>query len=122
MRQVRDNPRLKTLRLAALIERKCATKVTSCDQQYKNGVTCHRFYKCFDGKAYSCQNPKLGFLSGSPLGSSLTCSEKYWGNGGKVPYLCTNYDDVKKRDDVKTRYHLETPQGVKQYNDDMCKA
>ena len=107
MRQVRDNPKLKTLQLPALIERSCATKVTSCGQQYKNGVTCHRFYKCSGGKAYSCQNPKLGFS---------TCSGKYWGKGGKDPYLCTDYADVK------TRYHLETPEGVDKYNDDMCKA
>ena len=113
MRQVRDNPKLETLQVAALLEKECTIKVTSCGQQYKNGYTCHRFYKCFDGVAYSCQNPK--FLQSM-------CSGKYWGKGGKDPYLCTDYADVRKRDDVKTRYDLETPQGIEQYNDAMCKA
>ena len=114
MCQVRDNPKLKTLKLAALIERECATKVTSCGQQYKNGVSCHRFYQCIDGKAYSCQNPKV-FQS--------MCSGKYWGKGGTDKYLCTGYNDLQTRGDVQRRYgfHLKKGQGVEKYNADMCK-
>ena len=113
MRQVRDNPKLETLQVPALLEKECTIKVTSCGQQYKNDVTCHRFYKCIDGKAYSCQNPKWPFSQ---------CSGKYWGKGGTDKYLCTGYTDVKTRDDAKKRYGLETREGAQKYNDDMCKA
>ena len=114
---MRDNPKLKTdlsKQLPALSGRKqCSIKVNSCGEQYKNGVSCHRFYKCIDGKAYSCQNPKV-FQS--------MCSGKYWGKGGTDKYLCTGYTDVKTRDDAKKRYGLETREGAQKYNDDMCKA
>ena len=59
--------------------RRCNTKVTSCGVQPSNGITCHRFYKCIDGIAYSCQNPKL-FQS--------KCSGKYWNRRGKADYIC----------------------------------
>ena len=45
----------------------------------KDTVGCHKFYKCIEGKAYSCQNPKL-FQS--------KCSAKYWNKGGKEKYRC----------------------------------
>ena len=106
MRQVRDNPKLETVQVAALTEKECTIKVTSCGQQYKNDVTCHRFYKCKDGKAYSCQNPKWPFSQ---------CSGKYWGIGGKNTYLCTNYKDVK------TSHDVNTPEEVQKYNEDMCR-
>ena len=72
MRQIGENPKLKTLRLPALRGRKndCSTRVASCSPQYRNKpYSCHRFYKCVNGVAYSCQNPKI---------FNKKCSGKYW--------------------------------------------
>ena len=56
----------------------CTKKVNSCGPQPKGGIlSCHRFYKCIKGVAYSCQNPKWRYS---------TCSEKYW--SGKNKYRC----------------------------------
>ena len=55
----------------------CAKKVTSCKQPKGGIFSCHRFYKCIDGAAYSCQNPK-DFRS--------RCRERYWNKGGKEKY------------------------------------
>ena len=98
MRQVRDNPKLETLNLGVDYtdpKNKCTIKVKSCGEQPKSGVTCHRFYKCIDGKAYSCQNPKW---------LHSTCSGKYWGKGGKGAYTCPDktpgdLDTCRKKDE-----------------------
>ena len=96
MRQVRDNPKLETLDLPALTgkdygvpKNKCSIKVKSCGEQLQNGVSCHRFYKCHDGVAFSCQNPKI-FRS--------TCSERYWGKSGKEAYRCLALSPYVPRD------------------------
>ena len=60
----------------------CSKKVTSCGDKSKptgDADGCHVYYKCIDGAAYSCQNPKI-FRS--------TCSERYWNKGGTEKYTC----------------------------------
>ena len=83
-----DNPNLKTLNLPAITdkdytipENKCTTKVEHCGKTTENGMSCHRFYKCINGVAYSCQNPKRFFS---------TCSGKYYLKYffGKTKYRC----------------------------------
>ena len=59
--------------------RTCNTRVDSCGEQPSNGISCHRFYKCIDNVAYSCQNPKV---------FQAKCSGKYWNWRGKADYIC----------------------------------
>ena len=61
----------------------CFEEVPSCGKQPPGGGSCHRFYKCIGGAAYSCQNPKVGFS---------TCSGKYFSIGkGRNHYRCKAY-------------------------------
>jgi len=72
VRQIRMNAKLETLRLPALRgpENDCSMMVRSCSAEYRiKPYSCHRFYKCVDGVAYSCQNPKS---------FNWKCSERYW--------------------------------------------
>ena len=80
MRQVKENAKLTDVVLKAVPNGDCTTKVTSCRPHRRNRpLSCHRFYKCIEGFAYSFQNPK--FLK-------WTCSERYWNKGGKDHYSC----------------------------------
>ena len=61
----------------------CFEKVPSCGKELPGDGSCHRFYKCIGGAAYSCQSPKLGFS---------TCSGKYFSIGkGREHYGCKAY-------------------------------
>ena len=50
----------------------CALWTDDCSKHDKPAgiLDCHHFYKCDNGKAYKCQNPKLGYS---------TCSQTYGG-------------------------------------------
>ena len=99
MRQVIGNAKLKNHRIRFPDERRfnkdktvvqnwqCSEKVADCGKTLPGKIglgwettDCHRFYKCHNGVAYSCQNPKL---------FSKKCSEQYHSIGkGKEHYKC----------------------------------
>ena len=62
------------------VQYRCFERVPSCGAQRMPDAAegCHVYYKCIDGVAYSCQNPKL---------LSSTCSEKYY-FGSRNKYKC----------------------------------
>ena len=103
MRQVIGNAKLATHRIRLPEEGRfkdktvvqnwqCSEKVADCGKTPSGGGNCHRFYKCINGFAVSCQNPKL-FQS--------KCSEKYWGKGGMNKYICM--EDTVGQVDCKPR-------------------
>ena len=84
MRQVKENAKLTDVVLnlkEAEPNGDCTQLVTTSCRGYRQNspLSCHRFYKCIEGAAYSCQNPK--FLK-------KTCSERYWNKDGKDHYSC----------------------------------
>ena len=81
MRQVKENAKLTDVVIKEAAPNGDCTQLvtTSCRQYRQDGLSCHRFYKCIEGAAYSCQNPKF---------IKKTCGERYWNKGGMASYRC----------------------------------
>ncbi len=91
MRQVEQSAKLAiSFGVLGMPKQRCTKEVPSCSAKTATGKGtdwCHRFYKCHNGVAYSCQNPKS---------LSSTCSEKYY-FGSMEKYRCVppGYDDPR---------------------------